>query len=152
MQLDDTATILANAEFFDICDTEQKRLLAFASERREHGRGAVLVKAGDVPEGGHLLVRGRLAVEPLAGDGSPFEVKTPGALIGAMALIVARPRPLTVTATIPSETLFVPRSAFMKLARQYPDLAARAAARIADGLADYLEPITAMRDRFTPPA
>ncbi len=54
----------------------------------------------------------------------------PGAVLGAMALVVAKPRPVTVKAIDQVETLFVPRSAFMKLANQYPDLAARAASRI----------------------
>ncbi len=40
MQLDDAATILARADFFEVCDAEQRRLLAFASERKRTGPAA----------------------------------------------------------------------------------------------------------------
>ena len=46
------------------------------------------------------------------------------------------------------ETLFVPRTAFLKLATQYPDLAARAADRIRSELAGYLGAIEEARGRF----
>ena len=39
MQLDDAATILGRADFFEICDAEQRRLLAFASERKKFRPG-----------------------------------------------------------------------------------------------------------------
>ncbi len=62
-----------------------------------------------------------------------------------MALVVAKPRPVTVKAIDAVETLFVPRAAFMKLANQYPDLAARAADRIRGELIGYLGAIEQMR-------
>ena len=55
-----------------------------------------------------------------------------------MSLIIAKPRPVTVKAVDAVEMLFVPRSAFMKLCQQAPDLAGRAAERIRKELASYL--------------
>jgi CRP-like cAMP-binding protein len=55
-----------------------------------------------------------------------------------MALFVAKPRPVTVKAVDSVETLFVPRTAFMKLAKQFPDMAARAAQRIRQDVVGYL--------------
>ena len=65
-----------------------------------------------------------------------------------MALVVAKARPVTVKAIDSVETLFVPRSAFMKLAQQYPDLAARAADRIRRDLTGYLGAIETVRPKM----
>ena len=54
------------------------------------------------------------------------------------ALILAKARPLTVTAVTDCEALFVPRHAFMKLVQQSPELAQRAVAKIEQDLGDYL--------------
>lgn len=138
MQLDDTATILGRAEFFEICDADQRRLLAFASERKKFRPGTVIYASGDVPEGAHVLISGTVATTQDGAEDNPFLVHEPGALLGAMSLVVAKPRPVTVKAIDAVETLFVPRTAFMKLAKQFPDMAARAAKRIERDVVGYL--------------
>ena len=55
MQLDDAATNLSHADFFEVCDAEQRRLLAFASERKKYRPGSIIYKSGDVPDGAHVL-------------------------------------------------------------------------------------------------
>ena len=147
MQLDDAATILSSADFFDVCDPEQRRLLAFASERRLYSRGDVIYKSGEIPDGAHILVAGTLSANPDDAVTS-HEISEPGALLGAMALVISKPRPVTVTAVTAAETLFVPRAAFRKLALQSPDLARRAAARIQREIGSYLEAIEPLRQRM----
>lgn len=148
MQLDDAATILARTEFFQVCDGEQRRLLAFASERKRHKPGTLIYKAGEIPEGAHVLVAGTVATFQGEDEGDPFVVSKPGALFGANSLIIAKPRPVSLKSIDQVETLFVPRSAFMKLCNQYPDLAGRAAKRIRNDLSDYLEAIAVTRSKF----
>jgi CRP-like cAMP-binding protein len=138
MQLEDAATILSRADFFDICSAEQRRLLAFASERRRHPGGAVIYKSGEVSDGAHVLVSGTVTVAVEGTDANPKIVDKSGVVFGAMALFVAKPRPVTVKAVDSVETLFVPRLAFMKLAKQFPDMAARAAQRIQRDVVGYL--------------
>lgn len=147
MQLDDAATILAHAEFFEICDNEQRRLLAFASERRRFEAGEVVYKAGEIPDGAHVLISGRLRTVTETG-GQPHDLSGEGTLVSAMALVIAKPRPVTVTAIFASETLFVPRHAFLKLATQYPDLAARAADHIRRELTGYLGALAPLKGRI----
>jgi CRP-like cAMP-binding protein len=146
MQLDDIAAILLSADFFEICDADQRRLLAFASERRTHSRGSEICKAGDIPEGAHILISGVLSTTP-EGSTKSFEIRRPGSLIGAVSLILAKPRPLSVRAVTSSETLLVPRAAFLKLAHQSPDLAGRAADRIREELGNYLGSIGTLLSR-----
>lgn len=148
MQLDDAATILGRADFFSICDAEQRRLLAFASERKKYRPGSVLYSAGEIPEGAHVLVAGTLATYQDGDETNPFLISSVGAVVGALALVVAKPRPVTVKAVDLVETLFVPRSAFMKLASQAPDLAARAADRIRIELTGYLGAIETMKTKI----
>ena len=148
MQLDDATTILGRADFFTVCNAEQRRLLAFASERKKFRPNLVIYQAGDVPEGAHVLVSGTVATYQDGDESNPFVVNTSGALLGAMSLVVARPRPVTVKAIDNVETLLVPRSAFLKLASTTPDLAVRVADRIRDELVGYLGEIEQVLPRI----
>jgi CRP-like cAMP-binding protein len=148
MQLDDATTILGRADFFEVCDAEQRRLLAFASERKRFKPNSVIYQAGEVPEGAHVLVTGTVATYQQGDEDNPFVITQPGAVLGAMSLVVAKPRPVTVKAVDQVETLFVPRSAFMKLANQAPDLAARAADRIRRELVGYLSAVETVRPKI----
>ncbi len=148
MQLDDAATILGRADFFEICDAEQRRLLAFASERKKFRPGSVIYASGDQPEGAHVLVSGTVSSTQDGADHNPYLIHEVGAVLGAMALVIPKPRPVTIKAIDAVETLFVPRTAFMKLANQYPDLAGRAADRIRRELTSYLGAIEGSRGRF----
>lgn len=148
MQLDDATTILARADFFSVCNAEQRRLLAFASERKKYRPNAIVYEAGDIPEGAHVLVTGTVATYQEGDEANPFVINTTGALLGALSLVVAKPRPVTVKAIDNVETLLVPRAAFMKLANQAPDLAARVADRIREELLGYLGEIEQIKPRI----
>ena len=148
MQLDDATTILGRADFFEVCDAEQRRLLAFASERKRFKPGSVLYQAGDVPEGAHVLVHGTVATYQGEDTENPFVITQLGSTLGAISLVIARARPVTLKAVDNVETLFVPRTAFMKLANQTPDLAARAADRIRRELTGYLGAIEQVRGKI----
>jgi CRP-like cAMP-binding protein len=108
----------------------------------------VIYASGDVPEGAHVLVSGTIATTRSGGEDNPYLVHEQGSVLGLVSLVVAKPRPVTVKAIDAVETLFVPRSAFMKLAQQFPDLAARAADRIRRDLSGYLGAIEAVRPKM----
>jgi len=148
MQLDDATTILGRADFFEVCDAEQRRLLAFASERKKYRPGSIVYQAGEVPEGAHVLVTGTVASYQEGDDSNPFVITAQGTVLGAMSLVVAKPRPVTIEAVDNVETLFVPRAAFMKLANQTPDLARRAADRIRGELMGYLNAVEQVRGKI----
>jgi CRP-like cAMP-binding protein len=148
MQLDDATTILGRADFFEVCDAEQRRLLAFASERKRHRPGSIIYLAGDVPEGAFVLVSGTIATYQQNDDTNPHVVSNAGTVLGATSLILAKPRMVTLRAVDQVETLFVPRTAFLKLCAQAPDLAERAATRIRHDLTSYLTAIEAVKGRM----
>ncbi|MCR6671122.1 Crp/Fnr family transcriptional regulator [Devosia ginsengisoli] len=146
---DDAAEALAQAEFFDICDDEQRRMLAFAGDMHRFDPDAVLYKAGDVPQGAFVLIEGTLKAKPEGpGAGKPYAISEPGSVVSAMALILAKPRPVTITAVTDVRTLFVPRTAFLKLVQQSPDLAQRAVARVERDLGNYLDALEPVRRKM----
>lgn len=145
MQLDDTATILAHADFFEICDAEQRRLLAFASERQSYAPGEIIYKSGAVAEGAHVLISGTVSTISDDKADRPHRTSQHGSLLGSMALVLAKPRPVTITAVDAVETLLVPRLAFMKLAKQFPELAQRAVGRIQSEMTSYIGALESVR-------
>lgn len=148
---DDAAEALAQAEFFEICDDEQRRMLAFAGDRMRFAPDEVLYRAGDVPLGAFVLISGTLKAKPEGpAAGKPYAVSEPGSVVSSMALILAKPRPVTVTAVTECEALFVPRTAFMKLVQQSPDLAQRAVARVQQELGSYLGALEPARRKMKP--
>lgn len=149
MQIDDAATILAGADFFEICTEEERRLLAFASERKRYAAGTVISASGEVPPGAQVLVSGAISVTP-DGPGTPEPriVSQPGSVISTMALVVERPRRVTITAVDAVETLLVPRNAFMKLANQSPELARRAAAQIRRDLVGFVSVVAPLKGKI----
>lgn len=146
---DDAAEALAQAEFFDICDDEQRRMLAFAGDIRQFDPDAMLYKAGAMPLGAFVLIEGTLKAKPEGpGGGKPHAISEPGSVVSAMALILAKPRPVTITAVTDTRTLFVPRSAFLKLVQRSPELAQRAVARIERDLGNYLGALEPVRRKM----
>lgn len=146
---DDAAEALASAEFFDVCDDDQRRMLAFASDIRRFDADDVLYSAGTEPEGAYILIAGTLKAKPEGqGASKPYAISEFGSVISAIALILPKPRPVTITAVTDSEALFVPRHAFLKLLQQSPDLAQRAAERIQRDLGSYLGALEPIRARM----
>lgn len=153
MELDDSASILAKTEFFSICSNEQLRLMAFASERHRFSAGENLWESGDSSRGAYVLMNGRIAIkdDPEA-QIPPYVVSEPNTVIATTALVLPKPRTSTATAISDVETLFVPREAFLKLARQYPVFAQHLANRVRGELTNYLGTVTALKDRIRIPS
>ena len=149
MQIDDAATVLAGADFFEICTDDERRMLAFASERKRYAAGSVILESGHVPEGAQVLISGSISITPDgAGEPNPMVVSQAGAVISVVSLVLGRPRHVTVRAISIVETLLIPRSAFMKLANQSPALAARAATRIRRDLVSFVSAVTPMKRKL----
>lgn len=149
MRMDDAAGVLSRADFFDICDDEELRMLGFAGDRQRYAAEAIIYKAGDPPQGAYVLVEGTVRARHEGDEaGKPYALSEPGSVLSPTALIIAKPRPVTFTAVTECDMLFVPRAAFMKLARQNPDLARRAAERIQQDLGTYMHALEPLRGRM----
>lgn len=126
-------------------------MLAFASDRRVLKPDEVLFRIGDVTPGAFVLISGTLiSRDKHAGGGGSHEIEInqPGTVIGELAMIAKHPRRSTVTAKTEAELLLVPRETFSKLMQQFPDLAAKAAAKVHTDLQSYLENVRQVGPRF----
>ena len=111
-------------------------------------RGDVIFKRGDISTGAFVLLRGEVLAGDSEGGGfKPEKVSEPGAVLGEMGLLLERPRRATLRASTDVELLYVPRSAFKKLMRQFPDLARRAARRIEEEMESFLGAMERFRDK-----
>ncbi len=142
MQLDDTAHILGSADFFSICNLEQRRMLAFASDRVRLATGETLFEKGQVTDGAYVLVSGELVAKGTPGTGEKdVAIIHPGTVMGQLALITRHPRRATIVCVSTAELLLVPRSAFSKLMEQFPDVARRAVELIRNDIGAYVAPL-----------
>lgn len=149
MRMDDAAGVLSQADFFDICDDEQRRMLGFAGDRQHFDADDVIYRAGEVPQGAYVLMDGTVKARHEGAEaGKPYALSEPGSVISPTALILDKPRQVTFTAVTDCELLFVPRSAFLKLLRQYPELAQRAAQRIEQDLGRYMHALEPLRRKM----
>ncbi len=142
MQLDDTAHILSSAEFFSICNIEQRRMLAFASEWIKLDAGETLFRAGQVSPGAYVLISGELrSVQEGALDKDAVIINRPGTVIGELALITEHPRRASVVCNRDAQLLMVPRSAFSKIMEQFPEIAIKAQQKVRQEMARYVSSI-----------
>lgn len=153
MIMDDAAELLSQADFFDICDEQELAMLGFAGDRQHFAPGEVIYRGGTEPHGASVLVRGTVLVEHQGIEASKaYHLTEPGSVISPTSLIIAKPRPVTFTAETECELIFVPRSAFLKLAKQSPSLAQRAAERIQRDLGQYMHALEPLRKKMVRPA
>ena len=82
------------------------------------------------------------------GEPDPHVVSQPGAVLSTLSLVIGRPRDVTVSAISIVETLLVPRTAFLKLANQSPDLALRAAGRIRQEMGAFVSTVVPLKSRI----
>lgn len=147
--MDDAAAVLGRADFFDMCNDEQRGMLGFASDRQRVDADDIVYQAGAVPRGAYVLISGTLKAKHEGAEaGKPYAISEPGSVISPTALILDKPRPVTITAVTDCELLFVPRSAFLKLLRNYPDLAQKAVQRVERELNGYLNALDPLRRKM----
>lgn len=146
MRLHDVAEVIDHAEFFTICSAEQRRMLAFASERIAVKPEEVLFRKGDVPRGAYVLMSGEFTSQDDRGVQS--EISQPGTMIAELALLTQHPRRAKLTARVHSEVLLVPRESFLKLVQQFPEVAHKAKDRIKADLEGFVRPITNLHSQM----
>lgn len=138
MALDDDIAILLAAPLFGLMNRDALRLISFAAERRRLEPGAVLYSRGDTAEGGFVVTRGTVVIEPRSPRGAAIEAG-PAALIGQSALFFPAERPTAARAgSGPVEVMVVTQALMRRVLEVFPETAAV----IHDALADELAALT----------
>lgn len=135
MGLEQDIELLSRVTMFQDFEPEQLRLIAFGTERRFLRNGSVLYRQGEESDGGFVVATGQIDIVAYHGDREiVLDSCGPAGLIGELALITENRRTANAIARVDCEVLFIPRSLFHRLLREYPHMAALLHARIAQSV------------------
>lgn len=128
MRLDQKIAALSQQPLLQTLEPAALHVIGFSLTERSLKAGEVLFRAGELSDGGFLVISGRVR----AGESQEFGE---GALIGETALLTDIPRPATVLALEPTRLLVLPRSLMHKVLEAHPASAAALRAHFAGQLA-----------------
>ena len=135
MSLDSDINLIRTIPLFTDLPKDQVRLLAFSSARIDLEEGQLLFREGATAEGGFVVADG--TIELSRGEGTEKLVQgtcEKGSLIGEIALFVETARPVTAIAQAPSHLLEIDRTLILRMLHEYPHLAMRLRAKLAERL------------------
>ena len=135
MSLDGDIALLKRVPLFGELPTEQLRLIAFSAVRLDLVPGQVLFREGAKAASGYVVSGGKL--ELTVDEGKKHDVVATcetGALIGEVALFIETRRPATATASVASQVIEIDRKLITRMLNEYPHLAVRMRAMLADRL------------------
>jgi CRP-like cAMP-binding protein len=135
MSLDGDIALLKRVPLFGELPTEQLRLIAFSAVRLDLVPGQVLFREGAKATCGYIVSSGVL--ELTVGEGKAKELVATceaGSLVGEIALFIETKRPATGTAMIASQVIEIERKLIIRMLNEYPHVAVRLRATLADRL------------------
>jgi len=116
--------LLRRVPFFGEIEPAKLKLLAFMSERVGFDSGKTLVRQGDRADAAYLIIEGEAEVIAET-PGGPGVLATLGAneIVGEMAILADVPRTATVRAKSRLVTLRISKDPFMRMVREFPNMA-----------------------------
>jgi CRP-like cAMP-binding protein len=137
---------LRDLPLFQFFNEEQLQLMAFNCRDRNFEDGQILFETGDRALSAFVVVSG--AVELIGDNGkklygdSPFG---PGTVIGEAAMIVLSKRPAIARAVGDVQAMEIPRSVFLRLLEEYPEVAEKIRLVMAERLADFVADLSSVK-------
>ena len=150
MSLDRDIALLSRVPLFSELSSEQLRLLAFSAVRLEMTPGQILFREGAAAMSGYVIAFG--GIELTTGQGSHRRMVMTceaGSLIGEIALFIETRRPATATAVVSSELLEIDRKLVTRMLNEYPHVALRLRATLADRLSATVGELGKVRDALS---
>jgi CRP-like cAMP-binding protein len=122
MRVQTEMELLRSLPVFAGVDPSQLQLLSFSSKRRKFTAGQPILVKGEVPRGAFLLTQGRAHVHDGA-DAKAAKMASleTGALVGELALFVAKPNPFSIIAAQNVEAKEISRELFKRVAEEFPE-------------------------------
>jgi CRP-like cAMP-binding protein len=139
MTLQNNVDWLRDLPLFQFFGEEQLQLMAFNCRHRNFEDGQTLFEKDDRALSAFVVISG--AVELIGDSGKklygdkPFG---PGTVIGEAAMIVLSKRPASARAVGDVEAMEIPRSVFLKLLEEYPEIAEKIRRVMAERLAAFV--------------
>jgi CRP-like cAMP-binding protein len=120
MSLDDDIIFFRQVPLFAALDKEAVRILAIGAETRTYQSGAVLFYAGDLADGGYIVLDGTLSLEAGSYAEDKDRVVGPGTLIGELAMLTDMVWQFSAVAREPVAVVRITRNLFRKMLEGYP--------------------------------
>ena len=124
MSLKQEYELLRQVPIFAEMEPAKLKLLAFMSERIAFDPGKPLMRQGDPADAAYLIIDGQADVIAET-PGGPVYLATIGAneIVGEMAILGDVPRTATVQAKNRLVTLRISKEPFMRMVREFPNMA-----------------------------
>ncbi len=124
MGLKDEIAVLAKVPLFKPLGPSQLKLLAFTSRRVTFDDGDLLCREGDPGDTTFVILSGSAAVI-IDTDYGPMEIAAIATndFVGELAILTDAPRTATVRAVGSVDALEIEKELFLRLVREFPDLA-----------------------------
>lgn len=135
MALNEEVELLRRVPLFANIDPAKLKLLAFTSERLTFKPGQNLFRQGDSGDAAYVIISGEADVlaETDAGE-VPITTVGANAFIGEIAILCEVPRTATVRARDRLETLRIDKEHFLRLIREFPEMAVEVMRELASRL------------------
>jgi CRP-like cAMP-binding protein len=149
MRVQNEMELLRSLPVFAGVDPAQLQLLCFSSKRRKFSAGQPILAKGDISRSAYLITAGRAHVHEGASVKTPklSSVET-GALVGELALFVAKPNPVSVIAAQNVETKEISRELFKRVTQEFPEFGQQVFAAFARKLDQSLAELEDMQRAF----
>jgi CRP-like cAMP-binding protein len=150
MSLDSDIALLKRVPLFSDLPTEQLRLLAFSAVRLDLAADQVLFRQGARAMTGYVVSSG--ALELSVGERPARRVVATcevGALVGEIALFVETRRPATGIALVTSQVIEIDRKQILRMLGEYPHIALRLRAILAERLTATVTELGRVRQALT---
>jgi len=117
-ELGQNVELLAGVPIFGGLDRSQRKLLAFASDKKTLAAGEILFRQDEPGEKAYVVIDGQFDILVSGADGSTKVAEAgPGAVVGELALLCDAPRTATVQAVGPASVLRISKDVFLQLVR-----------------------------------
>jgi len=120
MSLDDDIAFFRQVPLFASLDKEAVRILAIGAETRTYQNGAVLFYAGDLADGGYIVLDGTLSLASGSYAEDSERIVGPGTLVGELAMLTDMVWQFTAVAREPVSVVRITRNLFRKMLEGYP--------------------------------
>ena len=124
MSLNEEVEILRRIPFFAQIDPSKLKLLAFTSERVAFDAGHVLFHQGDAANAAYVIIDGKAEVIAESASGPvQLAVLDANKVFGEIAILCDVPRTATVRAQTRLTTLRISKDLFLRLLKEFPQIA-----------------------------
>jgi CRP-like cAMP-binding protein len=149
MSIDDEVAVLRRIPLFANVEPRKLKLLAFTSQRLAFESGQTVFDQGAEGDAAYVIIDGRadIVVDSPSGPTSLAQVER-NAIVGEIAILGDVPRTATVKALTRLETLRIDKDHFLRLLREFPDVAVEIMRVLALRLARTNQQLLEARDRL----